>query len=134
MRTSLKSNVIIADDSPEFIEGLKVLFSLSKEYQIIDILKNGEELINSAKLREADILLIDIEMPRMNGLDAARQINYRNPLKPMIAMTMFLDKIFLKEIIEVGFKGFIHKPNVTNNLFNVMDKVMNNQYVFPDTL
>ena len=129
-----KINVIIADDSPEFIEGLSLMISKDLNLKILDICNNGLELINSSYLWQANLLLIDIEMPIMNGLDAAMRINYKRPELTMVALTMHKEKVYLYEIISAGFKGFIHKPNVPNQLFEVIHAVMNNRFVFPKDL
>lgn len=124
-------HVIIADDSPQMLEGLNVLLAASPNYHILDAVSGGEALINSPQLQEADIVLCDIEMPDMNGIEAARQINDKFPFKSLIAISMYTDRIYLKEMIKVGFKGFIHKPSLTEQLFDVMEKVLNNEFVFP---
>lgn len=126
--------IIIADDIPEFIEGLKVLLTMSEKYQIIDILNDGEALVNSSVLHKANLILTDIEMPIMNGFEAAKRINYNYPDIPIIALTMYFDKIYLEDIIKAGFRAFIHKPNIADELFDVIDKVLNNKFIFPHNL
>ena len=127
-----KIKVIIADDSREFIEGITLLISTMPNIEIIEILHDGEELVRSHQLQEADIVLIDIDMPKMGGLEAARILTFRTPSILLIALTMYLEKVYLEEMIKVGFKGFIHKPEISQNLFDVIDKVLKNKYVFPD--
>ncbi|MEN8119880.1 MAG: response regulator transcription factor [Bacteroidota bacterium] len=126
--------IIIADDSPKYIEGLKVLLSTSSKYQILEVCENGRELIQSSKLHLADLLLIDINMPEMNGLEAARIIDVDYPHLPMIAITMYQDELYLKDIISMGFNAFVHKPEAANNLLIVIDQVLNKKFVFPNNL
>lgn len=131
---SNKIKIVIADDSPEFIEGLKVLFSTSPKYEILDVASNGLELLESSHLYEADLALIDIEMPIMNGFEVAKRIGFKYSSIMLIAITMYLDKAYLRDIIEAGFKAFIHKPLVSDQLFEVIDQVLSNNYVFPGNL
>ena len=134
MKYKDKINIIIADDSDVFIEGLRLMFSKKKEYHILDTCKNGLELINNINLSKADLLLIDIEMPKMNGIIAATKLNCINVNLPMIAITMYKEKIYLEDIIKAGFKAFIHKPEVSKSLFYVIEQVLNNEFIFPDNL
>ncbi len=129
-----KINIIITDDNLAFIEGLKLLLSKNQDFSILDICSNGLELINNKSLHVADLLLVDIEMPEMNGLDAATRINYKYPTLPMIALTMHYDKVYLNDIIMCGFKAFIHKPEVHNKLCEVIELVLSNEFVFPEKL
>ena len=126
-------NIIVADDSPEFIEGLQVMFATSDKYKIIETLRNGQELTDSNHLNKADLILTDIEMPILNGIDAGKRINFQYPNLPMIAITMYKDKVYLEEIIGAGFKGFIYKPDLADSLFNVIDSVLKNNFSFQDS-
>jgi DNA-binding NarL/FixJ family response regulator len=126
--------IIIADDSSVFLEALNFLITRNMQFEIIDTCCNGLELINSPRLFNADLVITDIEMTEMNGIEAAKRISYLHPNLPIIALTMFIEKIYLRTIVEAGFKGFIYKPNVSNDLFDVIDKVLQKEYVFPDYL
>lgn len=127
-------NIIIADDSPVFIEALSFLFSKNQKYNIIDVCSNGLELVSSKNIYHADILLIDIEMPVMNGYQAATKINFNYSSLPMIALTMHSENVYLSEFIKAGFRGYIHKPDSYQNLFRVIDEVINNKMVFPKNI
>jgi len=129
-----KVKIIITDDYPDFIEALTVMLASELNYEVIGACSNGLELVESEKLLSADLLLIDIDMPVMNGLDAARQINIKLSHIPMIALTMHQDKVYLADIIKAGFKGFVHKPKITDTLLDVIPKVLNNTYAFPHGL
>lgn len=128
------TNIIIADDNSEFIEGLRLILSKDSKYQILDTCSNGLELTKNENLAKADLLLIDIEMPEMNGIDAAIAVNYDYPKLPMIALTMHQEKVYLNEIICAGFKGFIYKPDVPKQLAEVIHLVKNDKFCFPDNL
>lgn len=127
-------NTIIADDSKTFLEGLHFMLSKSKRFNVIDKCSNGKELIESDQLINADLILTDIEMPEKNGLEAARLINFSHPSLPIIAMTMHVEKVFLTEIIETGFRGFLYKPDIPKELFNVIDSVFKKKLSFPQKL
>lgn len=129
-----KTKVIIADDSTVFLDGLKLLFSKQSWLEVIDICSDGLELVNHQKIGYAHLLLVDIDMPKMSGVEAAGEINKRFPNLPMIAMTMYNDKVYVEEIVMAGFKGFIHKPEIYNILFKTIEDVLDGKYVFPNDL
>ncbi len=131
---SEKIRLIIADDSILFIKGLLTLINANDNYEVIEIVHNGKDLINSENLNGADIILVDIDMPLVNGVDAAQQINFIAPHIILVAITMHKDIVHLNEIIQAGFKAFIYKQDVPETLFNVLDQVMKNNFVFPDKL
>ena len=126
--------ILIADDSRTFLEGMKLLLSRTPNYKITGIFPNGLELLKSPLLRTADVLLIDIEMPVMNGIETAKRISYEFPHIPMIALTMHVEKIFLNDIISAGFKGFVHKPEVSKQIDLAIGQVLKKQLIFPNNL
>jgi DNA-binding NarL/FixJ family response regulator len=134
MTPSDKIKVIITDDSASFLQGLELMLKTDERFEIIDRCANGRELLFNKNVGIADLLLIDIEMPVMNGIDAATKINFADPQVPMIAITTNIKTIFLKDIICAGFKGFIYKANVQAELFPTIDKVLKNKFVFPKEL
>lgn len=127
-----KCKIIITDDNKVFIEGLKLLLSDYSEFEIIATYFNGYELLNSNLLSEADLLLIDIEMPQLNGIEAGIKINTLYPKLLMISLSMHLDKVYLSDIFAAGYKGFVYKPNVSKNLIEVIRLVLKKKFVFPD--
>lgn len=129
-----KLKIIIADDSKTFLEGFRFIISRNENYSIIDVCCNGKELIDSPLLYSADIIITDIDMPQMNGMEAARIINKRYPHLPIVALTMHIESVFLKDLIESGFNAFIYKPNVSKKLHSVINQVLNNEFVFPENI
>ena len=123
-------NIVIADSSPEFMEGLDVLFSGEPQYKILRTFTCGLELLNSGNLAKANVILLDMGLNKKNGLEISRQINLKYPDLPLIALCMHHDKLYIREIIACGFKGFIYIPMVVDCLFDVIDKVLNNEFDF----
>ena len=129
-----KIKLIVADDSKAFMKALLALISENTAYEVIDVCTDGLALVNSKNLGYADVVLTDIEMPKMNGIQAAKRINQLFNHIPLVALTMHKDKLFLNDIISVGFKGFIYKPEMADNLFCVIDSVLKNKFMFPNDL
>ncbi len=126
--------IIIADDNKSFIEGIEIVLSTDSNYTVLDKCYNGQELVKSTYLHDAQIILSDIEMPLIDGIKAAKNINYRYPRLPMIALTMYMDRVFLNDIVNAGFRGFVYKPDTARYLLPTIEKVLNNEFVFPENL
>lgn len=131
MKLDESIKIIITDNSPEFIEGLLLLLSFNPKYKVIEVCNNGNILLQSQYLYQTNILLMDIEMPGINGIETAKRVNYKFPHIPMIAISMFQDKVYLDKIIEAGFKGIIYKPEMTENIYEGIDKVLKGELYFP---
>ena len=129
-----KVKVIMADDNPLVLEGVNLMLSKRDDIIVLDKCNDGLELVENNNLSFADLLLVDIDMPRMNGIEAAIRVNYKFPHLPMIAITMHKEKVYLNEIVSAGFKAFIHKPEISKELFHVIDQVLNKEFVFPNNL
>ena len=126
--------IILADDSTTFLDGLQLILSRNKQYKIIEVCHNGQELIESKMLDSANLILTDIDMPVFDGIEAAKQINFKHPKLPMIALTMHQEKVFLQDMILAGFKGFIYKPEIPTTIHEIIKKVINSEFIFPENL
>ncbi|MCW3807944.1 response regulator [Plebeiibacterium marinum] len=129
MERSIK--VIIVDDSPMAIEGVKVLLEPYKNFNVIDVFCNGKEVIDSDNLVNADLIIMDIEMPVLGGIETAKHINYMYPNIKLLALTMYQHKLYLKDIIGSGFNGFVNKGSMTEDLINVIFEVLSNKRSYP---
>ena len=83
--------VLIADDHTLFRSGLRALLNLFSDIQVIGEASTGEETVAKALELQPDIVLMDIQMPGVNGIEATRQIVKRNPKTGVIVVTMFED-------------------------------------------
>ena len=123
--------IVLVDDNATFLEGLASIIRKRKNLEIIGQYLSGDELLRGVKYPNANIILLDIEMPGMNGIETARRINFYFPKIKTIAITMYQDQVYLQQLIEAGFKGFVNKTMVGETLFQVIDDVMEDQFSFP---
>ncbi len=123
--------VVLVDDNKAFLEGLEALLENDGKFDIIGKFISGLELLRFEKLDSADLLLLDVEMPVMNGIQTAKLVNYDFPQMKMIAITMYQDKVYLNQLIESGFKGFVNKADVSDQLFNTIEEIMKGELSFP---
>lgn len=129
-----KIKVVLVDDNKAFLEGLEALLENQGKFDIIGKFISGLELLRFEKLNCADLVLLDVEMPVMNGIQTAKLVNYDYPELRMIAITMYQDKVYLTQLIESGFKGFVNKADVSDHLFETIDEIMNGELSFPQTI
>ncbi|MBN1950109.1 MAG: response regulator transcription factor [Bacteroidales bacterium] len=128
---SSRYNIVLVDDNPTFLEGLSSMLNRRDDLHIIARYSSGQELLGERVFAAADLILLDIEMPGLNGIQTAKQVNFLFPQIKTIAITMYQDQIYLQQLIEAGFKGFVNKTMVGETLFRVIDDVLQNQFSFP---
>jgi DNA-binding NarL/FixJ family response regulator len=131
---SKKIKLFIVDDNRQFVEGLQFLLKKETDIEILGIAYDGNEIFTQPSFKLADIILLDIEMPGLNGFDTAKKINWINANIKLIAITMYQEKVYLEKLVSSGFRGFVKKDEITLNLMNVIDKVYNNNFVFPKNM
>lgn len=117
--------LIIVDDNSEFRENLRFFLEQKLNHIVIAEAASGEEFLALSEtiIREADIILMDIMMNKLSGIETTKQITWVHFNLKIIAVTMHIEKIFLDQIIEAGFKGFVLKTNIFNTLENTLNDV-----------
>lgn len=128
--------VLIVDDNKAFREEIRFLLENNKGQikTIVDEAQNGESAIEYSKNELVDLIIMDIEMPGINGIDAAKQILWHNQRIKILALTMYQDMAYLSELIGAGFKGCIFKNDVTNKLEDAIEYVMNDGFYFTEDI
>lgn len=131
MNSETKYNLIIVDDHKEFLESISILLGRDKNFNILGCFSSATELLKSDNLYHADIILMDIKMPDLNGFDATRKILsiYRD--KKVIAITSCIDTVYLEDFISIGFKGCVFKDDVYQNIKNAINKILDGGVYFP---
>ena len=91
--------IIVADDHPFFRDGLIKVLELDRRFSVVDEAKDGEELIQKVKYFKPDISIVDITMPRKNGIEATREIKELGLASEVIALSMHTDEKFTEEVV-----------------------------------
>jgi DNA-binding NarL/FixJ family response regulator len=108
--------IVIIEDLPIVLEGLKLLLNKVKDFQIVGEYRNGKEFIDTIKDFDADIVLTDIDMPIMDGVETTTLALTFKPDIKIIALTMYNDKKFYYKMVTAGAKGFILKQSSSREL------------------
>lgn len=126
--------VIIVDDHEIFRNGLKMVLGKLRYTEVVAEASNGQEFLDIIRTIPADIVLMDIEMPVMNGIDATRQAIKEIPSLRIIALTMFNDDEYIQSMIDSGVKGFLIKNISKETLDKAIRNVMNGGAFYSEEL
>ncbi len=125
-----KIKVLLVDDHQIIIDGLKSLLKNTDEFILVGEAKNGREALSVLKLIDVDVVLMDIDMPIMNGIDALKEIS-KNYLKTrVIILSMHQEAGMIKSLINIGAHGYLIKSCSQDELFNAIKKVSSGQSYF----
>ena len=128
-------NLLIADDHTLFIEGLTMLVSRIENINIVGVAKNGKEVIEQCQIHKIDLILMDLEMPQMGGIEATEIIKRDFPNIKIIAVTMLNDYNTIKKALRSGMDGYVVKNLGIAELQNAIETVMNGQiYMSPEII
>lgn len=128
------AKVIIVDDHKMFREGLKhILKSMDNSIAVVEA-TNGIEFLDILNEHEPDLVLLDISMPYMDGIEATTLALKKKPNLKIIALSMFGDEKYYNKMIAAGVKGFILKESSSTELKEAMETVMNGGSYFSQEL
>lgn len=129
MRTRVK--ILLADDHTLFCHLLKDL--LEPEYEVVGSFSDGRELLRAAGYLQPDVVVVDISMPQLNGLDAGRRLKKENAKLTLIYLTMNNDVELAREALEVGASAFVLKNAPSSELLRaIRDSLKGVSYVAPE--
>lgn len=128
MSEKKKITVAIADDHSIFRDGLRLAFSESDRHEVVGESANGKELVELYDKLRPDVVLTDIAMPVMDGVQATRAIIEMNPHASIIALSMYEDEKYVAKVMEAGARGYLSKHVGRLELLHAVDAVNANKY------
>ena len=125
-----RPRILLADDHALVFEGLAKL--MDDQYELVGKVQDGRTLVQVAQEVEPDVLVVDISLPQLNGLDAARQIVKTVPRAKIIFLTMHADPAYAREAFQIGASGFLLKRSAAAELSQAIEAVLKGQtYITP---
>ena len=125
-----KTRVLLADDHRIVLEGLRGL--LEPEFEIVGAVEDGRTLVAEAKRLQPDLVVVDISMPELNGIDAVRQIKKLDGRIRVVFLTMHADVGYAAGAFEAGASGFVLKHSAPQELITALrDAMRGRTYVTP---
>lgn len=127
--------ILIADDHAVIRSGLRLLLDAQADMEVVGEAGTGEETVAKTEALEPDILLLDIAMPGLNGLEAARQVRQRVPQVRIIVLTMYDDDAYLRQFLEIGAAGYVLKKAADTELVNAIQAVHRGEpFIYPSLM
>lgn len=124
--------VFIADDHPIFRAGIKQILSETLEMKVIDEASSGQEVINKVSASECDVVLLDISMPGIGGLEALKQIRRMNPKLPILILSQHREEEYAIRAIKAGASGYVRKISAPDELVAAIRKIyQGGKYITP---
>ncbi len=127
-----KIRILIVDDHAIVREGLRAIFDVQPDIVVVGEATDGEEAVNKVKELRPDIVLMDITMPVMNGLEATRLIKRDNPEVKILVLTMHESDDYFYRILEVGASGYFIKGGSSKELISALWMVWRGEvFIYP---
>ena len=117
-----KLRVLLADDHTIVAEGLRLL--LEDEFDLVGIVGDGRAMVDAARKLSPDVVVADISMPVMSGLDAARQLKQDGSTAKIVFLTMYTDLQLVAEALRAGASGYLVKSSAGEELIAAIHKVV----------
>ncbi len=132
MSNQLPIKLLIADDHQLITDGLSKLLEAESGIGEIHIANNGREAVDKAMMKDIDCVIMDINMPVLNGLEATKLIKKGNPFIKIIVVSMLCDASIVNKMLKAGADAFINKDTGKPELLKAIDKVMHGEkYISP---
>ncbi|WP_310598758.1 response regulator transcription factor [Desulfobulbus sp.] len=125
-----KPRILLADDHRMVAEGLRGL--LEPGYQLVEIVEDGRALLEAANRLMPDVVVADVSMPLLNGIEAVRQLKKNNPSIAVVFLTMHLDVAYAASALEAGAAGYVLKHSAPSELLTAIACALKGQtYITP---
>lgn len=124
--------IILVDDHKIVLDGLKALLSTSDELEIIGDAQNGLILLHQLKTLQPDLILLDIGMPVMDGIEAATKVKKQYPDVKILILSTYADKAKIKKMLSIGVDGYILKDSDKQALLNAIKTVTSSDQKYYD--
>lgn len=119
-----RKKIFLVDDHFVVREGLKLIFETEEEYEVIGEAQDGKEALEKLEQLLPDVILMDLSMPKMSGIDVIKVLKERGSSIPVIILTTFNDDSLIKKGMSLGARGYLLKDCTRNELIRTVEAVM----------
>jgi DNA-binding NarL/FixJ family response regulator len=129
-----KIGVLLADDHNVVRQGLRALLEAERDLSVVGEAENGRQAVALAKKTLPDVVIMDLAMPGLNGLEATRQILKNLPSVKVLVLTSYGDEDYVAQLIEAGASGYVIKQTAADDLLNGIRRVHQGHGFFSPTI
>ena len=122
--------ILVADDHAMFVDGIESILKNEKDITVIGHCYNGQSVLDFVKKDQPDIILLDINLPDMTGIEVSKKILSSNPEVKILAISMFNEESFVTEILNNGAQGYILKNTGREELLKAIHTIYDGQTYF----
>ncbi len=126
--------ILIVDDHPVVREGLSAMLSREKDFQVVGEAENGAEAIEKAYALQPNLILMDLRMPKVDGVEAMKRIRINNPNIKFIILTTYDDDEYIFKGIEAGARAYLLKDTPRNDLFRAIKAVLRKESIIDPSI
>jgi DNA-binding NarL/FixJ family response regulator len=124
--------ILLADDHPVVRQGFKMILSAQADMEIVGEAGNGREAVELAEQLKPDVVVMDVAMPELNGIEATRRLLASTPHSRVVALSMHKDNVYVREILRAGARGYLLKDSVAGDLVSAVRAVAGGEgYISP---
>ena len=111
-----KIRILLADDHAVVRQGFKMILAAQPDMEIVGEAGNGREALDLAGQLQPDVIVMDVAMPELNGIEATRRIADLSPRSRVLALSMHKDSVYVREILRAGARGYLLKDSISSDL------------------
>ena len=122
--------IVLADDHTVVRKGLRLLLESVPQFQVVSDAADGRQAVALAEEQRPDVVVMDIAMPILNGLEAARQISAKLPQTAIVFLSMHSDEAYVSKALKAGARAYLLKDSAENDLINAVEAVSEGKSFF----
>jgi two-component system response regulator NreC len=124
--------ILLADDHAVVRQGFKMILAAQSDMEIVGEAGNGREAVELAETLRPDVIVMDVAMPELNGIEATRRLGASTPHARVLALSMHKDSVYVREILRAGARGYLLKDSVAADLVSAIRAVASGEgYLSP---
>ena len=113
---SKKTRILLVDDHAVVRQGFRMILGAQADMEIVGEAGNGREAVTMSEQLKPDVVVMDVAMPELNGIEATRRVTEANPHTRVLALSMHTDSVYVREILRAGARGYLLKDSVDVDL------------------
>jgi two-component system, NarL family, response regulator NreC len=127
-----KTRVLLADDHAVVRQGFRMILSSQPDFEVVGEAANGLIAVELAAELQPDVVIMDVSMPELNGIEATRRLSEASPRSRVLALSMHKDAVYVREILKAGARGYLLKDAMDTDLIGAVRAVAQGEgYISP---